>query len=448
VPLAKYGMKDVDAIWYRSHISIPPGRRNLSLAFWGFQGSAQVYANGVLLGSQGPLKDGGEIIDTARSVYSIPDAVVGSGDITIAIRARVGNVLKFAEPFGQKAWISLGSTNELTAYPPPTYILQIEFVRSIAGIRRFGLLKVYYGIVGTLLGLWSLLYFYEAALHPSMQLLNVIGILVRAIYLPTQILLPLFAFWIGWRHKNRDALLLGIPLLINALLSYYDALMFFLNLLGFHVTTDTGVAPISGLRVGWDEVVTLAFSLSLLLFLIIRTVRIARARAEAASEIKAAQTMQQLLLARASLILGALNRESSRQPAEILHNLNRTLLSQGEPGFTTACCVRVEADGAMLFANAGHLNPYLDGRELESPGALPLGLNSGQSYETVHAHLVPGQHLVLVSDGVPEATAKNGTLFGFEKLVELTRLPAAAIADAAQSYGQNDDITVLSLALA
>jgi hypothetical protein len=37
---------------------------------------------------------------------------------------------------------------------------------------------------------------------------------------------------------------------------------------------------------------------------------------------------------------------------------------------------------------------------------------------------------------------------GFEKLVELTRLGAAGIADAAQQFGQEDDITVLSLALA
>jgi serine phosphatase RsbU (regulator of sigma subunit) len=116
-------------------------------------------------------------------------------------------------------------------------------------------------------------------------------------------------------------------------------------------------------------------------------------------------------------------------------------------GFTTACCVRVEADGALRFANAGHLNPYLDGRELEAPGALPLGLGANESYETVCGHLEPGQRLVLLSDGIPEARANNQML-GFEKLVELTRLGAGEIADAAQNFGQEDDITVLALALA
>lgn len=54
---------------------------------------------------------------------------------------------------------------------------------------------------------------------------------------------------------------------------------------------------------------------------------------------------------------------------------------------------------------------------------------------------------MLLSDGVPEARAKR-RLLGFDKLVELTRLGAAEIAEAAVNFGQEDDITVLALALA
>jgi serine phosphatase RsbU (regulator of sigma subunit) len=133
---------------------------------------------------------------------------------------------------------------------------------------------------------------------------------------------------------------------------------------------------------------------------------------------------------------------------EVLHNLNRALISKGDSGFTTACCLRVEAHGDFSFANAGHLNPFLEGRELESPGVLPLGLEQEHSYATVTGHLQPGQRLVLLSDGVPEARTQKGVLLGFERLGERTRKSAEEIADAAQHYGQNDDITVTSLALA
>jgi len=60
-------------------------------------------------------------------------------------------------------------------------------------------------------------------------------------------------------------------------------------------------------------------------------------------------------------VLGTLNRESSREPAEVLFHLNQTLLAQGDMGFTTACCVRVGADGRFVFSNVGHLSPYVDG---------------------------------------------------------------------------------------
>jgi hypothetical protein len=37
----------------------------------------------------------------------------------------------------------------------------------------------------------------------------------------------------------------------------------------------------------------------------------------------------------------------------------------------------------MSIANAGHLPPYLNHREVELPGALPLGLTPVSSYEEI-----------------------------------------------------------------
>jgi GAF domain-containing protein len=151
---------------------------------------------------------------------------------------------------------------------------------------------------------------------------------------------------------------------------------------------------------------------------------------------------------RVAMILGVLRGESSQDPGEILFHLNNALIAQGQLGFTTACCIRVAPTGEYTLANAGHIAPYLSGRELDTPPALPLGLIADQSYELTHGFLAPAERLVLLSDGVPEARSPNGELYGFERLSGLTLLPAQQIADAAQSFGQEDDITVLTLAFA
>ena len=151
---------------------------------------------------------------------------------------------------------------------------------------------------------------------------------------------------------------------------------------------------------------------------------------------------------RVAMILGALRRETSHDPGVILYCLNNALIAQGQLGFTTACCIRISLSGEYALANAGHIAPYLDGCELDTPPALPLGLVPEQTYELVRGRLASGQRLVLMSDGVPEARSHTGELYGFDRLSSLTLMPAQDIAEAAQRFGQEDDITVLTLAIA
>ena len=151
---------------------------------------------------------------------------------------------------------------------------------------------------------------------------------------------------------------------------------------------------------------------------------------------------------RVAMILGALRRETSHDPGVILYCLNNALIAQGQLGFTTACCIRISLSGEYTLANAGHIAPYLSGQELETPPALPLGLVPEQTYEVVHGRLSSGERLVLLSDGVPEARSDSGELYGFERLSSLTQRAAQDIAEAARRFGQEDDITVLTLALA
>ena len=50
-----------------------------------------------------------------------------------------------------------------------------------------------------------------------------------------------------------------------------------------------------------------------------------------------------------------------------------------------------------------------------------------------------------MTDGVLEARSKSGELFGFERTAAIAKGSAASIVKRAQEFGQNDDITVLTI---
>jgi serine phosphatase RsbU (regulator of sigma subunit) len=52
-----------------------------------------------------------------------------------------------------------------------------------------------------------------------------------------------------------------------------------------------------------------------------------------------------------------------------------------------------------------------------------------------------------MTDGVVEARSASGELFGFERTAFISTQSADEIAAAAQAFGQEDDITVLTLTL-
>jgi serine phosphatase RsbU (regulator of sigma subunit) len=137
--------------------------------------------------------------------------------------------------------------------------------------------------------------------------------------------------------------------------------------------------------------------------------------------------------------------EYTQDPAELLEGLNEQLVGRSGGGFSTALAAYITSDGRVTVANAGHLSPYLDGKEVELPGALPLGVAAGLRYETTQFHIEPGSRLTFYSDGVVEAQNQKGELFGFERGREASIKPAAAIVEAAKKFGQQDDITVVTV---
>ena len=148
-----------------------------------------------------------------------------------------------------------------------------------------------------------------------------------------------------------------------------------------------------------------------------------------------------------SVLVGAISglSEYTQDPAELLVGLNERLVGRSGDGFSTALAAHIAADGRVTIANAGHLSPYLDGKELELPGALPLGVVAGVHYLTSQFRMEPGSRLTFYSDGVIEAQNQKGDLLGFERGLELSRQPAAAIVEAAIKFGQQDDITVVAI---
>jgi serine phosphatase RsbU (regulator of sigma subunit) len=110
----------------------------------------------------------------------------------------------------------------------------------------------------------------------------------------------------------------------------------------------------------------------------------------------------------------------------------------------TCLCALFEPGGRLRVANAGHISPYVDSTELAVENGLPLGIVSGDSYAD-SSFLLGEKTVTLLSDGVLEARDAKGELLGFECMAALTSRPAAEIADAARKWGQEDDITVLTV---
>ena len=80
-------------------------------------------------------------------------------------------------------------------------------------------------------------------------------------------------------------------------------------------------------------------------------------------------------------------------------------------------------------------------------GALPLGMIENPDFSSMQFQLNTSDKLILISDGIPEATDADGHLFGFERVHELLRKAgtAAELATVAQSFGQEGDISVISV---
>jgi hypothetical protein len=147
-----------------------------------------------------------------------------------------------------------------------------------------------------------------------------------------------------------------------------------------------------------------------------------------------------------ALIVGAVRTavQYHSDPLILMNSLNDRLWGRGRAS-ATCLILRIAKDGQVTLANAGHLPPYLNGAEVPMEGSLPIGVIPGAEFFVTHFTMAPGDTLMLMSDGVAEAQDQHKQLFGFERIQEMLKKPisAAALASAAEAFGQEDDILVL-----
>jgi hypothetical protein len=150
-----------------------------------------------------------------------------------------------------------------------------------------------------------------------------------------------------------------------------------------------------------------------------------------------------------ALLVGAIRTESEHtfDPVQILEKLNNRLMGQ-EHAQATCLAILVKENGEATLANAGHLPPYLNGVEIGMEGSLPLGMVAHAEFPILVFNLQSSDRLVLISDGIVEAQNERGELFGFDRIRTLLsqEVSTAEIANIAQAFGQQDDISVLSIA--
>ena len=125
--------------------------------------------------------------------------------------------------------------------------------------------------------------------------------------------------------------------------------------------------------------------------------------------------------------------DHSGNPAGILSDVNRLLaLDVGESGqFMTLFYLEMDADrGKMTWVSAGHdpaiiYDPATDTfQELRSRG-LALGIDEGFPYRQTEQNIVPGQIIVITTDGVWEAHNPQGEQFGKRRVRDIIRANAS-----------------------
>jgi len=134
--------------------------------------------------------------------------------------------------------------------------------------------------------------------------------------------------------------------------------------------------------------------------------------------------------------------EYPTQPELVLGAVNRRILADTctDQFVTVFYGILDPVTGTLVYCNAGHCPPYLISaqqgkgvQELVRTG-IPLGILEDRTWEQRIVQIVPGDVLVLYTDGITEAQNEQGMFYGEDRPLEFARVnlgcPAQEIRDA------------------
>ena len=159
---------------------------------------------------------------------------------------------------------------------------------------------------------------------------------------------------------------------------------------------------------------------------------------------------------------------SHHMPGEILSKINFPMYQKTQKQvFTTGLVAALNIKTReLIFANAGHMDPVVirNGRHfpLVAPKKrdLPLGVVRSWLYKERRVQLLPGDLVLLYTDGLTEATTAEGKLFGETRLIahleqhqnQTSESLVNGLLEAANSFAggaaQHDDITIIAIKIA
>ncbi|MGZ8191005.1 MAG: SpoIIE family protein phosphatase [Methylococcaceae bacterium] len=117
--------------------------------------------------------------------------------------------------------------------------------------------------------------------------------------------------------------------------------------------------------------------------------------------------------------------EGITSPSEILNSLNETMRATAQQSLLmTMACLSLDArNGKLIFANAGHVLPFLLRHqakkwEMIEASGLPLGKSIDSDYlaSAIELTLEVGDRLFLYTDGLVEEESPSGEAFGYDRL--------------------------------
>ncbi len=142
------------------------------------------------------------------------------------------------------------------------------------------------------------------------------------------------------------------------------------------------------------------------------------------------------------------------------HHLTARYTGESDTFVTAFYGIYNPADRTLTYACAGHNPPRLKRCEdgtlalLDAARGLPLGINPVERYGSATHRLVPGDQLVLYTDGITEANNPQGEMFGLHRLdlvlencsvtaSDLLKSVLAAVAEFTAGEPAHDDRTLL-----